>query len=115
MQRASAVLTFLFTDIEGSTRLWQQEPERMGGALARHDVIARAAVETHHGRVVKTMGDGVHATFDDPLDAVAASLEFQLRLAEPEATHGLALSVRCAVHLGIAERRDNEFFGTTIN
>jgi len=75
VQAAPAVKTFLFTDIEGSTRLWEQEPERMSSALAHHDAIARAAVESHSGLVVKTTGDGIHAAFDDPLDAVAASLE----------------------------------------
>jgi predicted ATPase/class 3 adenylate cyclase len=111
----SAATTFLFTDIEGSTRLWEQEPERMSSALARHDAIARAAVESHGGLVVKTTGDGVHAAFDDPLDAIAASLELQHRLADRDATCGLALPVRCGLHLGIAERRNNEFFGTPVN
>jgi predicted ATPase/class 3 adenylate cyclase len=115
VQALSAVTTFLFTDIEGSTRLWEQEPERMRSALARHDAIARAAVEAHRGLVVKTTGDGVHAAFDDPLDAVGATLELQQVLADPNATHGIALSVRCGLHLGVVERRDNEFFGTPVN
>ncbi|MGZ5126599.1 MAG: ATP-binding protein, partial [Burkholderiales bacterium] len=107
--------TFLFTDIEGSTRLWQQDPARMSSALAWHDAIARTAVETHHGRVVKMTGDGVHAEFDDPLDAVEAALALQLRIDKAEATFGLALLVRCGLHLGVAEHRDNEVFGTTVN
>jgi predicted ATPase/class 3 adenylate cyclase len=111
----SAITTSLFTDIEGSTRLWEQEPVRMSFALARHDAIARAAVEAHRGLVVKMTGDGVHATFDDPLDAVAATLELQLGLADPEATHGIALPVRCGLHLGVVERRGNDFFGTPVN
>jgi class 3 adenylate cyclase len=61
MQASPGVVTFLFTDIEGSTRLWEQEPERMRPALARHDAIAKAAVERHHGAIVKMAGDGVHA------------------------------------------------------
>jgi len=115
VQALSAVTTFLFTDIEGSTRLWQEEPERMRPALARHDTIARAAVEAHHGLVVKMTGDGVHAAFDDPLDAVAATLEMQQALADPEETHGIVLLVRCGLHLGVVERRDNDFFGTPVN
>jgi predicted ATPase/class 3 adenylate cyclase len=115
VQALSAVTTFLFTDIEGSTRLWQEEPERMSPALARHDTIARAAVEVHHGLVVKMTGDGVYAAFDDPLDAVAATLEMQQALADPEETHGIALLVRCGLHLGVVERRDNDFFGTPVN
>ena len=72
MDPSSGVVTHLFTDIEGSTRLWEAEPERMHLALARHDALARAAVEANHGVVVKTTGDGLHATFADPLDAVRA-------------------------------------------
>jgi predicted ATPase/class 3 adenylate cyclase len=111
----STVTTFLFTDIAGSSHLWEQEPERMKRALARHDAIARAAVESHRGLVVKMAGDGVHAAFDDPLDAVAAALTLQQALADPKATHGIALSVRCGLHLGVVERRDNDFFGTPVN
>ena len=73
MHGQSGVTTYLFTDIEGSTRLWEQEPERMRPALARHDALTREAVEAHRGVVVKTTGDGFHAVFADPLDALQAS------------------------------------------
>ena len=66
MEVLSAITTFLFTDIEGSSLLWEREPMRMRSALARHDAIAREAVEGHRGIVVKMSGDGVHAAFDDP-------------------------------------------------
>ena len=115
MQAGFAATTFLFTDIEGSTRLWEHEPARMRSALAVHDAIARSAIEGHRGLVVKTTGDGFHAAFDDPLDAISASLELQQRITKPDATTGLTLRVRCGIHLGIAERRDNEFFGTAVN
>jgi len=115
MQAPAGVVTFLFTDIEGSTRLWEQQPERMRPALARHDAIARAAVQGHRGTVVKTAGDGVHATFDDPLDAISATLELQQALDDPAATGGIALRVRCGVHVGVDERRDNDFFGPAVN
>ena len=115
MQAPSALSTLFFTDIEGSTELWEQHPERMRHALARHDAISRAAVEAHRGIVVKMTGDGIHAAFDDPLDAIAASLELQLALAHPEATHGIALPVRCGLHIGVVERRDNDFYGTAVN
>src|SRR5215470_8832477 len=59
----SGTVTFLFTDIEGSTRLWEEHPEVMKGALARHDAISRDAVDTNHGALVKTTGDGLHAAF----------------------------------------------------
>jgi predicted ATPase/class 3 adenylate cyclase len=111
----SAITTFLFTDIEGSSQLWEREPERMRVALARHDAIARQAVEENHGVVVKMSGDGVHAAFDDPVDALAAALAIQAHLADPAATAGIALRVRAGLHAGRAERRDNDFFGSVVN
>lgn len=105
----------LFTDIEGSTRLWEQQPQRMREALACHDALARAAVLVHHGRVVKTTGDGVHAVFSDPADAVAATLGLLQALTDPQATAGLALAVRCGIHAGADELRDNDYFGRDVN
>ncbi|MEO8668898.1 MAG: adenylate/guanylate cyclase domain-containing protein, partial [Bauldia sp.] len=61
-------LTFLFTDLEGSTRLWEQYPEAMKGALRRHDAILQAAVESPGGRVVKSTGDGTMAVFASAVD-----------------------------------------------
>lgn len=113
--RPQSVVTFLFTDIEGSTRLWGQEPERMHAASARHDTLARTVVQVNNGIVVKMTGDGVHAAFEDPLDAVGAALQLQQALADPEATSGIALRVRCGLHAGVAERRDNDFFGSPVN
>ncbi|HQR20369.1 MAG TPA: tetratricopeptide repeat protein [Burkholderiaceae bacterium] len=115
MLSQAAVTTFLFTDIEGSTRLWECEPERMRPALARHDAMARKAVEDHHGVVVKMTGDGLHAAFDDPTDGIAAALELQQALADPAATGGVQLLVRCGLHAGLNERRDNDFFGSQVN
>jgi predicted ATPase/class 3 adenylate cyclase len=111
----ASITTFLFTDIEGSTRLWEEDPERMRPALARHDAIARSAVEHHHGVLVKMTGDGVHAAFADPLDAVRATLEIQHALADPQQTHGVPLAVRCGLHAGVVERRDNDFYGSAVN
>jgi len=115
MHDPSADTAFLFTDIEGSTRLWEHEPERMRPALASHDVLIRIVVESHRGTVVKMIGDGVHAVFDDALDAVGATLQLQQALADPAATNGVALKVRCGVHVGVVERRDNDYFGTAVN
>jgi predicted ATPase/class 3 adenylate cyclase len=109
------VVTFLFTDIEGSTRLWEEEPERMSPALAGHDTLVRAAVESNRGVVVKMVGDGVNAAFEDPLDAVGATLQLQQALADPGATNGVAIRVRCGLHMGVVERRDNDYFGSPVN
>jgi predicted ATPase/class 3 adenylate cyclase len=111
----SVVTTYLFTDVEGSTRLWEQDPERMREALARHDALTRAAVHNNRGVLVKMSGDGAHAAFEDPLDALAATLELQRLLADPTATDGVQLRVRCGLHVGVAERRENDFFGPAVN
>lgn len=111
----SLVTTYLFTDVEGSTRLWEQEPERMRQAIARHDAITRTAVEGNRGVVVKTSGDGAHAAFEDPVDALSATLELQRMLVNPDATSGLPLRVRCGLHVGVSERRDSDFFGPAVN
>lgn len=107
--------TILFTDIEGSTRLWESEPERMSQALARHDAIARAAVEDNRGVVVKMIGDGLYAAFADPADGLNASLTLQRSLRDPAVTNGIPLLVRCGLHQGAVERRDNDYFGPPVN
>ncbi len=115
MHEDPAVTTFLFTDIEGSTRLWEEDAARMQAALAKHDAIVRTAVEAHCGVVVKMTGDGVHAAFDDPLDALCGTLQLQQALADPTATDGVALPVRCGLHAGAVERRDSDFYGPPVN
>ncbi|HEX5862981.1 MAG TPA: adenylate/guanylate cyclase domain-containing protein, partial [Casimicrobiaceae bacterium] len=115
MQASPGVITYLFTDIEGSARLWEEEPERMRPALARHDAITKAAVERHRGTIVKMAGDGVHAAFNDPLDALGATLELQQAVGDPDTTGRLALRIRCGLHAGVDERRDNDFFGRAVN
>ena len=110
-----SLTTFLFTDLEGSTRLWETAPERMRPALAQHDALARAAVEAHGGTVVKMTGDGVHAAFADPLRAIDAAIALQQSLADAEAAHGIALRVRCGLHCGVDEQRAGDFFGTAVN
>ena len=78
----TGTVTFIFTDLEGSTRLWEQHPQTMQTALARHDEILRDAVESGGGRVVKTTGDGVHAVFATARGAVAAAAAGQ-RASQP--------------------------------
>jgi len=107
--------TFLFTDIEGSTRLWEREPAAMRLALARHDALSRQAVQAHHGLLVKSTGDGIHAVFDDAADAVRAVLALQQALAAPAPADGLNLRVRAGLHSGPCERRDGDFYGPALN
>ena len=115
MDDSAAVATFLFTDIEGSTRLWEQEPERMRAAMGRHDALTREAVESHAGEVVKKTGDGVHAAFRDPLDALLAAIDLQLALVALERECELPLRARCGLHAGVFERRDGDYYGGDVN
>ncbi len=115
MQIPAGATTLLFTDIEGSTLLWEQQAERMSQALAQHDALSRAAVECNRGIVVKMTGDGMYAAFDDPLDAVGATLMLQQSLHDPVATNGIPFLVRYGLHVGIVERRENDLFGSPVN
>jgi predicted ATPase/class 3 adenylate cyclase len=111
----AGTVTFLFTDLESSTRLWEEHPEAMKGALARHDVILRDAVEGRGGQVVKTTGDGVHAAFGRAEDAVAAAVEAQLALDAESWGETGPLRVRMGLHTGTAESRDGDYFGPALN
>ena len=91
MTAPAGLVTFLFTDIEGSSRLWEQEPERMRPALARHDALVRGAVHRHRGTVVKMLGDGVHAVFDDPLVRLGLELAALADPTAPELAADLAI------------------------
>src|SRR5438876_1494629 len=114
MNASPSFSTFLFTDIEGSTSMWEAQPEQMAQAVARHDASLAEAVHSHRGRVIKTTGDGIYATFADAADALAAVVAIQISLANPAATAGVSLRVRCGLHAGDAHERDNDFFGGTI-
>jgi predicted ATPase/class 3 adenylate cyclase len=114
-RQASATLTFLFTDLERSTRLWEQFPGAMKAALERHDAILRVAVESANGQVVKTTGDGLMAVFASAADGVTACLSAQRGLSsEPWGETG-ALQVRMGLHTGVAETRAGDYFGPTVN
>lgn len=110
----ATTVTYLFSDIEGSTRLWETEPERAARTLAWHDQVTRAAVGRHGGTVVKMTGDGVHAAFNDAADALAATVELQLALAAEDPLHA-PIHLRCGLHTGSSQRRDNDFFGQAVN
>lgn len=115
MSDPAAVKAILFTDIEGSTRLWEREPKRMRAALAQHDRLARDAVTDHAGTLVKSTGDGIYAIFPDPRDALDATLGLLRALACADATAGLPLALRCGLHLGAVQYRDGDYFGTPVN
>jgi predicted ATPase/class 3 adenylate cyclase len=111
----SGTVTFLFTDIEGSTARWERQPEAMRAALARHDALIRAAIHKHRGHIVKTTGDGFHAAFSRAQDAVDAAIDAQRSLqAEPWGEVG-PLRVRVALHTGAAEERDGDYYGPALN
>ncbi len=115
MQEATTVLTFLFTDIEGSTSKWEEHPEQMAQAVAGHDALLREAVQRTGGHIVKTTGDGIYAAFPAPADGLGAVIDIQVGLLDPAVTAGLPLRVRCGLHTGAVHARDNDYFGTTIN
>ena len=109
------MVTFLFTDVPGSTRLWEEYPDAMGVASACHDEILRDAIVSHHGQVVKTMGDGFHAVFTSVEDALEAAADAQVALyAEPwELPDGLR--VRMGLHTCQVEMRDGDYYGSEVN
>ena len=110
-----AALTFLFTDIEGSTRLWDLHPEAMRTALEDHDELIRKIVDGHDGRVFKHTGDGALAVFGMAADAVSAAADLGRRIHEVAHPDIGALSVRIAVHTGDAEEREGDYFGPALN
>jgi predicted ATPase/class 3 adenylate cyclase/DNA-binding CsgD family transcriptional regulator len=111
----TGTITFLFTDIEGSTHLWEQHPEAMRLAIARHNSILRDAIEGHSGVIFKTVGDEVCAAFARAPDALAAAHAAQCAiLAEPWSAIG-PLRVRMAGHTGTAELRDGDYFGLSLS
>lgn len=98
----TGTVTFLFTDIEGSTRLAQEYPDGMPAMLERHHEILKHAIEAHHGFVFRVMGDSVSASFHDASDALRAALEAQRMLQEEPWTPAF-IKVRMGVHTGIAQ------------
>src|SRR3712207_294379 len=112
----TGTVTFLFTDIEGSTTRWEQHREAMQTALARHDAILRQAIEGHGGVVFKTMGDAFYAVFTTPSDALDTALTAQ-QLLQAEPWHAAlgAVRVRMAVHTGVPAVRGGDYFGPPLN
>ena len=115
-QVPSGTVTFLFTDLEGSTRLWEERPEEMGAALARHDELVHTLVGTRGGVVFSGMGDGVAASFERATDAARAAMEIQAAIDDEAWPDSLgSLRVRMGLHTGEAEIRDASYYGTAVN
>lgn len=113
---AQGLLTFAFTDIVGSTRLWERVPDAARQALARHYELVQAAVTAHHGTVFKTVGDACCCVFDDAMDAVRAAVTMQREMqreAWPEVVG--ELQIRIGIHTGQAIVEQGDYFGPTLN
>ncbi len=108
-------ITFLFTDIEGSTRMWDGNPSQMGSALARHDAILRESIERFDGHVFKTVGDAFCASFHTASNALDAATCAQLAIHKESWPPNAVIKVRMALHTGTAEVRDNDYFGQPLN
>ena len=111
----SEMVTFLFTDLEGSTQMWDQHPVAMRDALARHDAILRKAIEANRGHVVKSTGDGVYAVFTNPRDAVLAAADAARAFTSEIWGATGPLRARIGIHTGSAEQRDDDYFGPALN
>ena len=114
-ERPSGTVTFLFTDVEGSTASWEQHPDEMDSAVAVHDEILRTAIGSHHGVVFATGGDGFAAAFSRADAALRAAIEAQARLAAVRWPEGLALKVRMGLHTGESHERQGNYFGPALN
>jgi class 3 adenylate cyclase len=111
----TGTVTFLFTDIEGSTKLWENDAPAMQAALARHDEILRLAIEERGGYVFKTVGDAFCCAFPTASDALEAALDAQRLVLKERWAENDPLRVRMALHTGAAEERDGDYFGPPVN
>jgi predicted ATPase/class 3 adenylate cyclase len=111
------LITYLFTDVQGSTPLWQQYPQEMREVMARHDYLMTSAVEQNGGAVVRPRGEGdsIFAVFPRATDAVAAACSAQQLLQQEVWPKGMAISVRMAMHTGESELREHDYYGATVN
>jgi len=111
----SGTVTLLFTDVEGSTRLWEAEPDLMARALRRHDELLRAAIGQARGFVFKTVGDAFCAAFTTPRAALDAVLAAQRALTSERWPTHRPIRVRMGLHTGVCEERDSDYFGPVVN
>ena len=105
----TGTVTFLFTDIEGSTKLWQQDPDAMKIALTRHHALLQHAIEANGGYVFQIVGDGFYAAFQTASDAVAAALAAQCAIVGERWNDVGSIRVRMALHTGPVDVREGEY------
>ncbi|MBV9102826.1 MAG: adenylate/guanylate cyclase domain-containing protein, partial [Candidatus Eremiobacteraeota bacterium] len=114
--RPSGTVTFLFSDIEGSTRRWERASEAMAVALRRHDELLRSVIERNGGYVFKTVGDAFCAAFTNANNALQAATDGQRAVLEEDWSRVDGLQVRMALHTGVPEEeRDSDYFGQAVN
>jgi len=111
----SGTVTLLFTDVEGSTRMWEAERDAMAAALRHHDEIVRDAIESQGGYVFKTAGDSFCAAFSSARAGLDAALAAQRSLAAQSWPTSRPIVVRMALHSGVCEERDGDYFGPAVN
>jgi predicted ATPase/class 3 adenylate cyclase/DNA-binding SARP family transcriptional activator/Tfp pilus assembly protein PilF len=115
MGHPSGTVTLLFTDIEGSTRLWERDPQAMDRAVKRHDTLLRRAIESSGGYVFKTVGDAFCAAFTTAQAGIEAAVAGQRALGCEEWTDLVPIRVRMSLHTGVCQERDGDYFGPAVN
>lgn len=115
MSMPEGTLTFLFTDIEGSSHLWESDPAGMKASLVLHDVVLIQEIKAHRGESFKRIGDAFCAVFPTAVDALKAAIAIQIRMNETPPEGMISLKVRMGLHTGIAEHREGDYFGPTVN
>jgi predicted ATPase/class 3 adenylate cyclase len=113
--RPTGTVTFLFTDIEGSTHLWENQPEAMPGAHARHEAILRQSMAAYGGHVYKMIGDAFQVAFSTAPAALQAALAAQRALCAEAWGEACPIKVRMALHTGVTEERADDYVGPTLN
>ena len=113
----TGVVTFVLTDIEGSTPLWEAHPTVMAEVIARHHELAAEIAEAHGGRMPRSQGEGdsTLSAFARATDAAAAAVAFQRALAEEEFPEGIRLSVRAGMHTGEAQQDKGDYYGAAVS
>jgi predicted ATPase/class 3 adenylate cyclase len=111
----TGMVAFLFTDIEGSTKLWEQHDAEMRAEMARHDATVAGAIARHDGHVFSRAGDSFGASFDSARHALTAAVEAQRELESGNANAPVTIRVRMGVHVGEAHERGGDYFGSAVN